>query len=109
MSTPTRTRDKSVPLQSTPQARGTASHDSYDEQHTQGDYGPYLAEDLKAKTVIALDAFCTHVFFPPSAEYREVVKKIANYPALQTLLKNYCKPVDLEEDRYHLFTDLANK
>ena len=101
-------RAKSAPAQSTPQARGTASHTSFGEEHTQDHYAPYLAEDLKRKVVINLDAFCERAFPTSLDRYRIVLDQIAQQTDLQDLLNAFCQPVDRETHRYYPFTKLVN-
>jgi len=110
--TPVQVQDKpalALP-QSTPQTRGTASHVSYDEYHTQADYMPYLAEDLKAKKVVTLDTFTNYVFPKGSPnECKNIIRGIVSSEDIQTLLKKYDEAGSSESAMYDAFAELANK
>jgi hypothetical protein len=107
----TATIPQSLSLQSTPYSRGSGSHYSYQSQHCQHDYKPYLREDLAHQYKISLDKFLNdilcHGLSLDSANTSQN-HDIVSDKRFQTLLSKYRKPVDQETDRYSPFIELAN-
>jgi len=103
----------SLSIHSTPHSQGSGSHYSYRSQNAQGDYKPYLADDIKhLYTLNTFDEFLHDVLGFDSSDWikknESQISRIVDTKEFRDKVTHYRQPVAHEADRYQPFVELAN-
>jgi len=108
---PANATSKWPPLQSTPHSQGSGSHYSYQSEHQQEKYKPYLENDLEHTQTITFDEFLHDVLRLPAGwidQNTELTDRIVDDEAFKAKVDAYRQPVTTERFRYPPFVTLAN-
>jgi hypothetical protein len=98
--------------QSTPLSKGSGSNADYISSNKQGEYAPFLKEDIAQEVTITVAQFLFWILNVPEnwiTTTASTITRITGAAKFKQQLNNYLAPITHETDLYHPFVELANQ